>query len=236
MATGDKQNMVGRFYEDVAHRLLGGEILRNEDGDIGLDEEGVTVEVKSTYLQSSYGFRLCVAQIADYGRLKIFRYDRAWYTFFAYDNPKVKDVKRGKVTNALARYKRKGPVKDYLAERTRWGLILDHSIIQRLMETRKHSTKSVMGHPGKETIDLKAQRDIYPLTNGGLRKALESLGLNPDDFAVLECQVLTRVQPNMFEDYSLGFPVRVVVPQEEAKLAQKIFARQGFSLKREHSH
>ena len=87
MGAGDKHTFVGQFFEEVSHHFLGGDLTRNDDGDICLWRTDTAVEVKSSSYQSSYGFRLGVEQIEHYERISVFPFTRSFYTLFAYRNP-----------------------------------------------------------------------------------------------------------------------------------------------------
>lgn len=226
--SGSKQTFVGRFFEEVAHNILGGELCRDGDGDICIWRQRTTVEVKSSYVKSSYGFRLATEQIAEYERLAAFPFDRSWYMFFAYRNNQVKDTS-GKRRNELAQHKSPVAVDKYLAEAVEWGLLVDLSVVSRWAAARPHSEKSILGHPGAKTVDLKC-KELYRLTNGGLHQELTKLGFPPGEFGTLSGTVFCNVSPDLFSTYPVRFPLRVVLPSTEVRGVQRMLRRRGFPL------
>ncbi len=220
---GSKNTYVGQFFEELTHRIIGGELLRDEHGDLTLWNESLVVEVKSSGYQSSYGFRLSTEQIEGYERMAAFPFDRAWYFLFSYDNPGEKG-EDGKRRSALKPHIEAPDVHQYLAASVKWGLAVDISLIKAWKDVHPHSTKSVMGHLGVETVNLKC-RDVYPLTNGGFKEGLRSLGLIPDEFTRLSGRVDTTVQFDLFETYPVSVPLTVIVPKHERQFARKLLGK-----------
>ncbi|OHA93579.1 MAG: hypothetical protein A3H52_00695 [Candidatus Zambryskibacteria bacterium RIFCSPLOWO2_02_FULL_39_26] len=230
MAKGDKQTFVGQFFEEVGHRILGGNLSRNEDGDICLWRTKTSVEAKSSGAHSSYGFRLSVDQIEHYQKISCFPFDRVWYLLFAYRNRKIKG-KSGKYATELSEHINPISINRYLAESALWCVLLDISIISRWKDSRSHSTKSVMGHPGERTVDLKCH-EVYHFANGGLSSGLKELGLDPDGFGVLTGRITTVVEPDLLSYYKIKFPIIVVLPRQEISSVKRMFQRRGFRLRK----
>lgn len=230
MGTGYKCNVVGQFFEKVGHQIVGGDLSRNVDGDICLWGTGTTIEVKSSSDQSSREFRLSVEQIENYERTSVFPFDRAWYVLFAYRNHSPRRGKE-KRKSQLSEHDDLLVINDYLANAVLWCLVVDISIVSRWKETRSHSTTSIMGHIGTRTVDLKCKY-VNVFANGGLAKGLKELNLDPREFATLVGKIKTRVRPDLFSEYTLQFPMTVVLPAVEIPSAQRTLRRRGFRLKR----
>ncbi len=227
MKSGARQGVVGEFFEQVAHRILGGDLSRDETGDLCLWKTRTAVEVKSSCYKSSYGFRLSVEQIEHYERVARFPFDRSWYLLFSYRNNRVVG-EGGKRSTELSLHRSALGANHYLAEATLWGLLVDISIVSRWKEVVAHSTKSILGWPGKETVDLKC-RELYPLTNGGLARGLGELGFSPLDFSALNGTILAEIKPDMFRTFYMRFPLRAVLPKRDAKSLQRILKLRGFN-------
>jgi hypothetical protein len=227
---GQKHTFVGNFFEEVALRILGGDLTRNDDGDINIWRSETTVEVKSSGHLSSYGFRLCVEQIDWYNNISQFPFSRAWYVFFNYRNGSRK-TEGGKRVSELSVHNDPLSVNKYLASSVIWCTILDLSIVNRWKELLPHSTKSVMGHPGKETVNLKPT-SVHHIANGGFAHGLRELNLNPDDFNKVTGHIEMRLQPDLFSEYDMSFPVTAVLPKEESRSFQNILKHRGFPLER----
>ena len=230
MGIGDKQTFVGQFFEEVGHRILGGDLSRDADGDICLWRTETTVEVKSSGDQSSYGFRLSLEQIESYERARIFPFNRAWYMLFAYRNHSQRSGKGKRVTE-FSKHVTPLSINNYLANTVSWCLVVDLSIISRWKETRPVSTKSIIGHLGTKTVDLKC-RDIHSFANGELSLGLKSLDLDPTKFGTLSGTIQTRVQPDLFSEYLVKFPMTAILPSAEISSVQRMLKRRGFRLQR----
>ena len=231
MDFGTKQTIVGHCYEAYGHRIVGGELSRNADGDICLWNIDTTVEVKASGYQSSYGFRWSLSQIRGYEQLVSgFPFKHALYMQFAYRNVTRMNEETGKKESELSRHTTPSAVYAYLARATMWCLVFDLSIVSRLRDTSRVSTKSIMGHLGSETIDLKCRR-AHDLANGGMREGLEALGLNPSDYGVLTSRVATRVSIGQAR-YRTNFPLVAVVPHERLEQLAEVLEDRGFATER----
>jgi hypothetical protein len=149
---------------------------------------------------------------------------------FAYDNHLRRNGKKERKTD-LSVHNTPVSIYHYLANAIQWCLLIDLSIISRWKETRPHSTKSIMGHLGTRTVNLKC-REVHMFANGGLMAGLESLGFDPKRFATLTGVVKTTVQSDLFNEYPVQFPITAVLPLEEVLSAQRLLSRRGFHLKR----
>lgn len=232
LKAGSKNTYVGEFFEMVGHRLVGGELTRDDDGDICLADCSTTIDVKSTSNPSSYGFRLSVEQIRDYESRATFPFDRAWYMFFSYRNRKLRKTGEQHGTTEMSPCIARDEIHAFLNEHIEWCLIADLSIVQGWRDTLPHSDKSVIGRPGLETVDVKPAV-AYSLTNGGLKEGLEAINIDPSLFAAFSFGARVHLKPDLFSDYYSSFPVRVVVPSSEARFTKKVFTRRGFDLVRE---
>lgn len=229
---GGKSNIVGNFFESVAHAMLGGELARNDDGDICLWRTSTTVEVKSSGTQSSYGFRLSLEQIEDYRRRLSFPFNRAWYTFFAYENRSLKHGDGGRRTE-LSLCTNVEDINAFLVEKVRWCLLIDFSIVERLRDVLPTSERSILGHAGAQTVDIPCKR-AYGFTNGALRQELENLTLQPAAFSTLYGRVKLRLSLDLFNtDFLVKFPFTAVLPNDSVRSAQHMLRRRGFLLHRE---
>ena len=226
---GDKQNYVGQFYQWAGHRLLGGELSLNENGDICLWKEHRSIEVKSSGYLSSYGFRCHREQIEEYERMSCFPFEGVWYVFFSYRNRSLVG-EDGKRHTEFAKHTTPLEVNQYLANTTLWCTIVDLSIISRWNVVKPVSTKSVVGHLGRETVNIKCW-EVARLTNGGFKYTLEGLGLDSADFGILTGKVAMVVEPDLLAKYHMKFQLNVVLPREELRVAKRLFWRRKFRLK-----
>ncbi len=229
IVVGDKTTFVGQFFEAVGHHILGGDLSRNENGDICLWRTETAVEVKSSGVQSSYGFRLSVEQIEHYERVSVFPFSRAWYMFFAYRNHSRKNG-GGKRASELSLHTTPAAIRAYLADAIVWCLLVDLSIITRWRETRPHSTKSILGHLGAETVDLKCPY-VHEFVNGGLADGLKGLNLDPASYGTLFGNVKATFQPDLFTEHLVHFPMTAVLPSSEIRSVQRMLSRRGFRLR-----
>lgn len=227
MGRGDKHTFVGRFFEEVGHSILGGDLSRNDDGDISLWRTETCVEVKSSGHQSSYGFRLSVEQIKKYEQISLFPFNRAWYMLFAYRN--IRKAKDGKRVTELSVHEIPLSINNYLAKSVLWCIIVDLSIVSRWKEVLPHSTKSVMGHYGLRTVDLKT-RDVHALANGRFAEGFRELGLDPANFGRVSGQIEPRVQIDLFNEYKISLPITAILPKAEFPSFQRMLKRRGFKL------
>lgn len=223
---GQKQPIVGDFFERLGHQIVGGELTRDETADICLWRRGVALEVKSSGYKSSYGFRLDIEQIEYYERASEFPFNRAWYLLFAYRNNRATSGKR---RTELAKYTATASIDRYLAGAIQWGVLIDLSIVRRWKETLPRSTKSVMGHLGTETIDLKCEM-VHSFSNGGFAEGLKELGLKPAEFVRLSGMIKAELPGNLF---AVEFPLTIIMPSDKADSVHRGFNRRGFSLRRE---
>jgi len=228
---GDKHTFVGQFFENVAHRVFGGDLSRDESGDICLWQTETTVEVKASGIQSSYGFRLAVEQIEHYERVSVFPFSRSWYALFAYRNRRLRG-EDGKQHTELSYHTSPKDINRYLADAIEWGLLVDLSIVSGWKETKPRSTKSILGHPGAETIDLKC-REAHAFMNGGLVDGLKTLDLNPTNYGVLHGRIKTSFQPDLFTEAFVSFPLTAILPSGELSRVQRMLYRRGFRTRKE---
>ncbi len=226
MGKGDKHTFVGQFFEEVGHSILGGDLSRNDDGDISLWRTRTCVEVKSSSYKSSYGFRLSVEQIHKYEQLSLFPFDRAWYMLFSYRNNR-KRTDDGKRVTELSVYNNPLSINNYLAKSILWCTIVDLTIVKRWKETLPHSTKSVMGNLGLKTVNLKA-KDVHDFSNGKFSEGLCKLGLDPLDYDRLSGQIDSVVQPNLFSHHEIKLPVTAILPRADISSFQRMLKRRGF--------
>lgn len=225
MVFGQRQVVVGHFFEQVAHTVFGGELCRNDDGDICIWKTGTTIEVKSSYLQSSYGIRCDLDQMEKYKRRLPFPFSHAYYVFFGYDNPRNKSTK----SNTMAVHKTESAISKYLAKSVRWCLVFDYSIVRRWKEVIETSDRSILGHKGTLSVDLKWQ-ELLVYANGGLGHKLRLLGLDPEDYTVLSGQTQIRKEFDLFGRKPVSFEIKVVLPRKDASKFQKRMKRRGVAL------
>ena len=231
MPAGDKNTFVGQFYEHATHEILGGELTRNENGDICLWEMDTTVEVKGSGYQSSYGFRLSLNQIEHYERISVFPFDWGLYTFFSYNNSSKKNRKTGKSSSGLSKHTEAPAVHRYLEASTLWCAVLDLSIVSRWKAVKTHSSMSILGHPGVPTVDIKC-REVHEISHNWLVPKLKALELDPAEFSVLSGGVRVSFSPDLFNHYALEFPFSAVILKSRARRVQCELRRRGFDLRR----
>ncbi len=225
---GAKHTFVGNFFEQVAHGVLGGDLTRNDDGDLNLWKTNTTVEVKSSGNRSSYGFRLSVEQIGFYKALECFPFDQVWYIFFSYRNGNMKG-EDGNRHSELSRYNDQISINRYLAESVQWCTLVDFSIVKGWMDSMPHSTKSVMGHLGLETVDLKPA-SVHQIANGGFKEGLEGINLNPASYVRVAGQIKMSLQPDLFNEYNLSFPLTAVLSKVQSRPFRRMLKKRGFHL------
>ena len=225
MIPGRKQTYVGEFFEVLGQKVLGGELMRDDKGDIGLWKEETVVEVKSSSAQSSYGFRLCLDQIDGYEKqiLDNFPFSRVWYMFFTYRNGTVRKPDGTRMTEMSRRQSVTG-VHSFLSKRVLWGLLVDFELVLHWRRALPHSSMSILGHPGMKTVDLHFKR-LHPMTNGGLRDELVKLDLDPDRYGQMHVEVQTTIRPNLLEKYKVETPVTLVLPHQELRFAKRVFEK-----------
>lgn len=232
MSAGDKHTFVGQFFEELGHVSLGGILTRDNRGDIFLPDSNTLVEVKGSTYQSSYGFRLSVDQIENYeNRLSSGSCERVWYMLFAYRNRSQMDRSIGRRVTELSRHVTATSVSDYLTTSVMWSVIIDLSIVSKWKEMMPKQTKSIMGHLGMRTIDVRC-RDLETIVTHGLHPYLSQLGLNPINFSKLVGEGSVRVPQVSPIGDSIQIPITAVVPSSDVKLLRKILVRKGFKIKR----
>ena len=228
MKFGQKQTITGQFFEWTGHSLLGGELTRNGDGDICLWRDETTVEIKSSYYTSQYGFRLSVSQIEDYKQRLLFPFNRAIYVLFAYRNNAV--PVDGRRQSELAQHQNALDINRFLSETILWATVVDFSIVCRWLEKRAISTKSVPGHLGAETVNIRCG-EIDNLVNGGFAEHLAGLELNPAKFGLLSGEAKLLVKPDLFNQYHLTLPLRAVLAQEDIAWFKRHLRKRGVHLR-----
>lgn len=218
---GTKQNIVGQYFEALAHDLLGGERACEGCGDIHLWDYETLVEVKSSGDQSSYGFRLRLSQIDEYEIIRKagFPFRRVWYTFFAYSNGRLPTLDGSRRT-MLSQYVESASVQRYLSRSILWGLVVDFEVVRRWQETLRHSSMSILGHPGMKTVDIYYKR-IQRFLNGDARAAVAELGLDPGAYRSITRLVDGRAATNSGTHES-KFPLTVLLPREEMGIARAV--------------
>lgn len=155
MSPGYKNTYVGRFYEDLAKRFLGGKLTRNERGDLFIPEVGASVEVKASGERSNYGFRVCLDQLERYTqRLRSAESAHVWYVLCFYRNKDIR-LAGGRKTTEFASHHTNRQVRSFLRQRTSDVFILDLSVVQHIALTTPASSKSIIGHLGRKTLDIK---------------------------------------------------------------------------------
>ena len=227
-----KQNIVGDFFENVAHTLFGGELSRNDNGDLCLWKTGTSIEIKSSGFSSPYGFRLALSQLEKYERIATFPFERVWYVLFAYENRR-QTTKTGRRSSEMATYTERAGVQGFLAERIKWCVVVDISVVSHWKNELTHSDKSIPCHPGDKSIDIQC-KNLDPLFNGnsyGVLKTMGSFGIS--EKIVLGGYLAFPVTVDLLHTFPLKFPIKMVLPWNYAGRVQKRLYRRGFRLKRE---
>ncbi len=228
MNRGEKCTFVGNFVEQIIHAVIGGDITRDDDGDIVLWRNRTTIEVKASGQNSSYGFRLSVDQIKHYQVISSFPFDRSRYVLVAYRNGYIHEA--GRRRTEFSTSVDRDSINLYLSRAILWAVVVDLSVVSAWVKTRKHSTKSIIGHRGMKTVDVKCS-EVHALANGGFAKGLYACGLNPNKYGRLEGNFKVEIQPDLFNCYKLHFPLVAVLPQTELVSFQRMMKRRGFSLR-----
>src|SRR5690606_20257165 len=169
--------------------------------------------------------RLDIRQIEEYEKMASgFPFNRAWYLLFAYRNRKVSS--KGRRRTELSHCKSQLEVNRYLSGNTvLWCVVVDISIVSKWKETRKISTKSIVGHLGTKTVDLKC-REIHALANGQFKPSLEALGLDQEEYVILRDYARVHVAVDAEKKRQLRFPITGIFPKKEAAWAEKVFRHQ----------
>lgn len=223
--SGAKPTMVGRFFEEVIHCILGGKLTRDEDGDVCLQKEGVTVEVKSSGEKSSYGFRLDTEQIESNSRKIPFPFDHSWYVLIAYRNRTLPGG-NGSRSTELAKHNSEASVRRYLSQAILWAVVIDITLVERWSETRPVSRKSILGHLGTKTVDIKCQ-EVWKLVENTATE-LEKLGFPPDQFK----KICGTTEDVLTKKFKTGFPLVALLPASQVPMAKAIFRNRGIRLRR----
>lgn len=230
---GIKKIWVGQFFEHATKEVTGGELTRNEDGDVSDRRYAVLSEVKARSRQASRGFPLDTDQIDRYalsvGSFPWETWKQGLYWFYAYNNPS-KRVGR-KSSTALSHHKTEAAVREYLTKNMLWCVVVDLTIVAHWRGVRPVVTGSIQSHENTPTIDIR-HRDLEHLVNGGFREELTKYDLDPERFEVLGSHVSLDLRPTLFERYNLSFPLTAVLLKEHVSTAQRIFKRRGFPLRR----
>ncbi len=232
MRPGQKTTYVGQFFEEVGHTIFGGELTRNADADICLFKSETVLEVKASGDKSSYGWRLSVNQIEHYERISSFPFSRAWYVLFAYRNRSVRNGKNGKRRTELSGHTTSVSVNRYLSTSEIWCVVVDISLISRWKEVLPRSEKSILGHLGTETVDLKCSK-VHSFMNGGFVPGLVELKLDPANFVRFSGEIETCVKPDLFNQYKMRVPIAAVLPESQSLSFQRMLKRRGFSLRKD---
>ncbi len=226
-SNAEKRNLSGQFFEKVGHRILGGELTRNES-DITLWKEETCVEVKSSCSSSSYGFRLDLNQIRQNEEMASgFPFNRALYLLFSYRNKITRRDGRRRTEFSYCRTERE--INAYLAKAILWCVVIDISIVAMWRRTKPISTKSIMSHLGTKTVNIKCQ-EVHTLANGGFSEEIASLGLKPEDYAVLEGEARVHVLLDQPGKRKLRFPITAILRKEEAEWGRSLFRRRYIHL------
>jgi hypothetical protein len=224
MQSGSKQTLVGHFFERVCQQILGGDLCRNQDGDICLWDLETTVEVKSSGAGSSYGFRLDIKQIETYENLSKFPFTTALYALFSYTNKSVRVD--GRRCTELSQHITAETVHSYLAKAVERCVIVDLSIVQRWNALFPKSRKSILGHLGTETVDIKC-RSLDSFTVGPLGNQLRLLDLDPSEYRILAGNVSVKLD----DCHQLLFPITIVLRKKIAAALHRKLRSQGMTLK-----
>ncbi len=218
MTSGSKQVIVGQFFERVCQQILGGELRRNKDGDICLYDLMTTIEVKSSGTQSSYGFRLDLGQIASYEQLIGFPFNTALYALFSYSNRSVKVGARR--CTQLSQYEAAEDIDAFLTIAAERCVIVDLSIVRQWNALLPKSCKSILGHLGTETVDIRC-RLLESYVNGQLGDQLRYLELEPSEYRILSGKI---------DIEGLSFPITFILPKPTASVIRKLLKQRGIIL------
>lgn len=220
MSVGQKHTYVGQFFEELGHVLMGGILTRDERGDIFLPSSMTSIEVKGSTFQSSYGFRLSLDQIEQYeSRVQSREVESSWYMFFAYRNRSLSIGEGGRRVTELSAHRSSDSINAYLSSAVMWAVLVDVSIVRGWKDTLPRQRKSIMGHLGMVTVDVKCSV-LQEIVERNLPGHLVEIGLNPKGYR--------RVTFNVKGYSSTEFPVTAVVLAEQALTLRKVLKRRGF--------
>lgn len=223
MASGYKQVIVGRYFEQLAQQVFGGELCRNENGDLCLWRHGTAVEIKGSGYQSQYGYRLDLPQIDRCKARVPFPFSRAWYALFAYDNPRLPGTRSSK----MAPHVTPESVSSYLSDSLSWCVVVDLSIVHAWKEVFPKSYTSILGHLGTPSIDILCPA-LSRYTGADLSSILQSLRLNPREYAILSGGVKVTAQWEHVIGRVLSFPMTAILPKADVRSFQRLMRRRGF--------
>ena len=85
------------------------------------------------------------------------------------------------------------------------------------------------GETGMETVDLKPA-SVYRMANGGFAEELKNLELNPRDYTRVTGQIETRIQPDLFNEYNISFPLTAVLLKTGSQAFRQMLKKRGFLL------
>lgn len=219
MNIGQKHTYVGQFFEEIGCTIMGGMLTRDERGDFFLPKSKTGIEVKGSTFQSSYGFRLSLQQIEQYeSRVLSHEVESCWYMLFAYRNRSLRIGEGNKRITELSQHRSSRSISAYLSSAVKWAVLVDMSIVSRWKETLPRQKKSIMGHLGMVTVDVKCSV-LEEIVEKRLASHLVEIGLNPQDYRRLTFDV---------KGYSSAeFPVTAVLLVEQALTLRKILKSRG---------
>ena len=216
MSSGYIQVITGKFWEHAGQRVVGGEISHNnENGDVCNWSLEATFEFKGSHWHSNYGLKLHTLQFGRYQkRVTGFPFSTCMYGLFCYENKFVSW--EGKRRTELSFLHDPDEIYPFLAKRVQWCILLDFSIISRIMETHPKSTTSTYGHKGMESVDLKC-RWVHNFVNNDLRNNLSSLDLSPTDYRTVSGKIRTWITIDPPQRYHLRFPFTMVLHKDDLR-------------------
>jgi hypothetical protein len=234
--SGKKKIWVGQSFEHITKETTGGELRRNEDGDVCDPRYSLTSEVKARARQAG-DYPLDTAQVDRYslsvGGFPWEKFKHGLYWFYAYNNPVKREGKKSRT--ALSKHITEAAVREYVSNNILWCVVVDLSIVAHWRDAPgRVVTGSIQSHADTPTIDVK-HRDIEHLANGGFHEELAKYELDPERFDVLSGKVNLDFRPTLFERYQLNFPITAVVLKEDVSTVRKMFAQRGHKLRRRNS-
>ncbi len=234
MIPGYKNTFVGNFFERVMADMTGGNSRKDGSGDVFLKESRTSIEVKASGSQSAYDFRISPTQLEDYRqRICAGQSKSVWYALFWYTNRALRNPETGVRRTELSEYNDPKSINPFLAKRADWCLVVDITLIEAWHQMIPYSNKSLIGHLGRRTIDLK-RRYLTDFLQNRTASGLKELGLDAEDYSFLSGGINRPISAEPFGTYQVNFPVYTVLQKVDAQKTRKRFSSRGIVLRPNH--
>lgn len=224
----ERLGLIGKYFVDVTRRLIGGKKPKNHmvAGDIHHDELDALLEAKA--VGSPSDLRIFVNQLE---RLMESAngfpgYSHCHYALWFYKNWKgVRHGERNGVARKTHFFRPLGKetpneagLNRFLARETVAVWFIDGRILQALAEHENSTKVSMQWH--KPSMIVRANRKSLQTIVNNPEGALESLGLDPDAFAIRRMKVGVRFKKN-----AMRFDITLILPKGQMRKIAKLIRK-----------